>query len=122
MAYQTPTKDLFSTEAKAEQDYTATFADNMKMPIHKWYRYTAGFSASWVSKLIREEQKNGRTRIIDPFAGSGTVLLESEFLKAASYGVEAHPYIYRIAKAKLSWDFPADKFKKEALALLRQAK
>jgi DNA modification methylase len=114
--------DLFPDEVKVEQDYSATFADNMKMPIHKWYRYTAGFSASWVNQLIRQEKANGRTRIIDPFAGSGTVLLESEFAGVESFGVEAHPYIYRIAKAKLDWNFPADKFKSEALSLLRKAK
>lgn len=114
--------ELFPNEIKVDQDYTATFADNMKMPIHKWYRYTAGFSASWVSDLIREEQKNGRTRIIDPFAGSGTVLIESEFAGVESYGVESHPYIYKIARAKLNWNFPADKFKEEALSLLKQAK
>jgi DNA modification methylase len=114
--------ELFPEEIKVEQDYTATFADNMKMPIHKWYRYTAGFSASWVSDLIRDEQKNGRTRIIDPFAGSGTVLIESEFAGVESIGVESHPYIYKIAKAKLNWNFQADKFKKEALSLLKQAK
>ena len=114
--------DLFPEEVKVKQDYSATFAGNMSLPIHKWYRYTAGFSASWVNQLIRQEKLNGRTRIIDPFAGSGTVLLESEFEAVESFGVEAHPYIYRIAKAKLNWNFPADKFKSEALALLRKAK
>ena len=124
MAYQTQALklNLFPDEIKVEQDYSATFADNMKMPIHKWYRYTAGFSASWVNQLIRQEKANGRTRIIDPFAGSGTVLLESEFEGVESFGVEAHPYVYRIAKVKLDWNFPADKFKSEALALLRKAK
>ena len=114
--------DLFPEEVKVKQDYSATFAGNMSLPIHKWYRYTAGFSASWVNQLIRQEKLNGRTRIIDPFAGSGTVLLESEFEGVESFGVEAHPYIYRIAKAKLNWNFPADKFRTEALALLRMAK
>lgn len=124
MAYQAQAieLDLFPDEVKVEQDYSATFADNMKMPIHKWYRYTAGFSASWVNQLIRQEKANGRTRIIDPFAGSGTVLLESEFEGVESFGVEAHPYIYKIAKAKLDWNFPADQFKSEALSLLRKAK
>lgn len=114
--------DLFPDEVKVEQDSSTTFADNMTLPIHKWYRYTAGFSASWVNQLIRLEKLNGRTRIIDPFAGSGTVLLESEFEGVESFGVEAHPYIFKIAKAKLGWNFPADKFKAETLALLRKAK
>jgi len=114
--------ELFPEEVKVAQDYTATFADNMKLPIHKWYRYTAGFSAAWVNEVIREERKNGRTRIIDPFAGSGTVLLESEFEGVESYGVEAHPYVYRIAKAKLNWNYPANEFKENALLLLSRAK
>lgn len=114
--------ELFPEEERVEQDYSATFADNMSLPIHKWYRYTAGFSAVWVNKLIREQKAIGRTRVIDPFAGSGTVLLESEFEGVESYGIESHPYIYRIAKAKLNWNFPAERFKTEALALLRMAK
>lgn len=124
MAYQTKTLelDLFPDEVKTTQDYSATFADNMSLPVHKWYRYTAGFSASWVSQLIKQEKKNGRTKIIDPFTGSGTVLLESEFSGVESYGIEAHPYIYKIAKAKLNWNFPPDLFKEKAMSLLRKAK
>lgn len=114
--------DLFPEVMKIEQDYSATFADNMSLPIHKWYRYTAGFSAVWANQLIRQEKLKGRRRIIDPFAGSGTVLLESEFEGVESMGVEAHPYIYKIAKAKLAWNYSADKFKEGALSLLKKAK
>src|SRR5437868_5843654 len=90
--------ELFPEEVRVAQDYSATFAGNMSMPIHKWYRYTAGFSALWANDLIKEQKLKGRTRVIDPFAGSGTVLIESEFAGVESYGIEAHPYIYRIAK------------------------
>lgn len=114
--------DLFPEDIKIEQNYSATFADNMSLPIHKWYRYTAGFSAVWANQLIRQEKENGRTRIIDPFAGSGTVLLECEFEGVESIGIEAHPYIYKIAKAKLAWNYSSDKFKEGALFLLKKAK
>jgi DNA modification methylase len=114
--------DLFPDEIKVEQDYSATFAANMSLPVHKWYRYTAGFSAVWAKELIREQKAKGRTKVIDPFAGSGTVLLESEFENVESIGIEAHPYIYRIAKAKLTWNYSADKFKEGALTFLQQAK
>lgn len=114
--------DLFPEEEVTGQDYTATFADNMTLPVHKWYRYTAGFSAVWVNELIKKEKLNGRNKIIDPFAGSGTVLLECEFENVDGIGIEAHPYIYRIAKAKLNWNYPADKFKNQALLLLAKAK
>lgn len=114
--------DLFPEDIKIEQNYSATFADNMSLPVHKWYRYTAGFSAVWANQLIRQEKENGRTRIIDPFAGSGTVLLESEFEGVESIGIEAHPYIYKIAKVKLAWNYYSDKFKEDALSLLKMAK
>lgn len=26
-------------------DVSSTFKDNMSLPIHRWYRYSAGFSA-----------------------------------------------------------------------------
>jgi hypothetical protein len=39
--------ELFPNEAiaetadvKFEQNYSSTFADNMTLPVHKWYRYT----------------------------------------------------------------------------------
>ncbi|RZK66961.1 MAG: DNA modification methylase [Pedobacter sp.] len=48
--------------------------------------------------------------------------MESEFANVNSYGVEAHSYIYRIARTKLNWDYPADKFKDEAFRFLDAAK
>jgi len=115
--------DLFpDAEKKVKQDYTSTFADNMSMPVHKWYRYTAGFSADWVRQLLREQKHLGRTKVIEPFAGSGTVLLECEFQNLSCFGVEAHPYIYRIARAKLNWQQNPTEFKSEALNLLERAR
>lgn len=117
--------ELFPEEVKVgqiDQDYSATFAANMSLPVHKWYRYTAGFSAVWANQLIHREKANGRKRVIDPFAGSGTVLLESEFENVESIGTEAHPYIYRIAKAKLAWNYSPEKFKERTLSFLASAK
>ena len=122
MFYKANNLELFSTETIVEEKNSSTFVDNMSLSIHKWCRYTAGFSAAWVNQLIRQEKANGRTRIIDPFAGSGTVLLESEFENVESIGIEAHTYIYKIANVKLSWNYSPDKFKAGALSLLKQAK
>jgi DNA modification methylase len=114
--------NLFPDDLKVIQDYSSTFVDNMILPVHRWYRFTAGFSAVWVNQLLKKEKGNKRTRIIDPFAGSGTVLIESEFENMEAIGIEAHPYIYRIAKAKLNWYFDPEKFKRASLFFLQQAK
>ncbi|MDE6716683.1 MAG: DNA adenine methylase [Muribaculaceae bacterium] len=91
-------------DIELQEEKSSTFEDNMKLPIHRWYRYTAGFSAAWVAKLIEEEIRNGRTHIIDPFVGSGTVALESTMHDVEAYGLESNPYVYRIASAKLMWN------------------
>jgi len=116
---QEPQLELFKVEPiKAKADLTSTFANNMKLPIHRWYRYTAGFSATWVKEVIKAE--NGQN-ILDPFGGSGTVMIESEFAQVNSIGIEAHPYVYRIAKAKLNWQQNPQEFKESAKELLKIA-
>lgn len=83
------------------------FTDNMNLPIHRWFRYSAGFSSAWVEEVIRELQPK---TILDPFVGSGTVCIVADQLGVNSYGVEAHPFVYRLAKGKLAWRINVDEF------------
>lgn len=101
---------------------SGTFSDNLSLPVHRWFRFSAGFSALWIEKLIEEEKNNGRIRVLDPFCGSGTVLLEAETSNVQSIGIEAHPFISRIAKAKLLWWIDYRKFREYALAILKTAR
>ena len=89
-----------NTQSRIIQERTGTFTDNMKLPIHRWFRYSAGFSADWVEKIITELEPK---IILDPFAGSGTVSLAADKLGIKSYGIEAHPFVYRLAKGKIAW-------------------
>lgn len=82
---------------------SGTFVDNMRLPVHRWFRYSAGFSAEWAGQAIRDYAKGRAIRVFDPFAGSGTVPLEAERAGAEGLGVEAHPFIARVARAKLLW-------------------
>jgi hypothetical protein len=103
-------------------DTTGTFVDNLSLPIHRWFRYTAGFSALWVRELITQQKANSTRRVLDPFAGSATVLLESEFCDTESMGVEAHPFIVRVARAKLHWREDPKAFGSQAAAILDTAR
>ncbi len=80
---------------------SSTFTDNMRLPVHRWFRYSAGFSAAWAASVIALEAGQRETRVFDPFAGSGTTLLCAEDVGVESYGVDAHPFVSRIAQAKL---------------------
>lgn len=88
-------------------DTSSTFTDNMSLPVHRWYRYSAGFSAEWAEEVVEKYKKyikEENIKVLDPFAGSGTTLLACDKSKVESYGYEAHPLIYKIARAKLEWD------------------
>lgn len=113
--------DLEGEDASVS-DVTSTFSDNLSLPIHRWFRYTAGFSALWVRDLIQKEKAKGRCRVLDPFAGSGTVLLEGELCGIEAMGVEAHPFITRVARAKLHWRETPNAFLNYALSILEEAK
>lgn len=93
--------DLAGNRVVPKKKANFTFSDNLSQPIHRWFRYPAGFSATWVRSVIEREKIQGRGTVLDPFAGSGTVLIEAEICHMHSKGIEAHPFISRIARAKL---------------------
>jgi len=94
---------LFDIESEIKTSASTTFIDNMKLPIHRWFKYTAGFSAEWVKNVIRKYKK-ADSMILDPFAGSGTTLIAANELNLPSVGYEKQYFIRRIASNKLQYD------------------
>jgi hypothetical protein len=42
---------FFAIETKPTKpavDVSSTFQKNLKLPVHQWFRFSAGFSAQWV--------------------------------------------------------------------------
>ncbi len=129
--YEQAVLDLFDKDAETKEitpriqvvGHTSNFLANMRLPVHRWFRYSAGFSAEWVKWLLAE-QKNGELRVLDPFVGSGTTCLACDEMGVPSHGIEAHPFVYRVAQAKLSYDADPERliFKAErAFAFARTA-
>ena len=116
--------ELFpESHVKSECRDSTTFKDNMKLPLHRWYRYTAGFSGPWAGALMERWKQEGKRNVLDPFAGSGTVMVESMLHAVDSIGMETNPYVYNIATAKLHWnDFDFDKLTRECFDVLDRAK
>ena len=102
--------DLFDETVEAREvsptlaavGHTSNFLNNMRLPVHRWFRYSAGFSAEWV-KLLLAERDGRELRVLDPFVGSGTTCLACDEMGVPSYGIEAHPFVHRVAQAKLSY-------------------
>ncbi len=118
---------LLFDESEEEADATrrgqrsGSFVDNMQLPVHRWLRYSAGFSAEWAGQVIRETAAGGKLCVFDPFAGSGTVVVEAERAGVEGIGVEAHPFVARIAQAKLLWREDPKAFRRMGSQITRAA-
>jgi len=120
IALQLDFGEEFKINQPKKKDLSSTFADNMSLPIHKWFRYTAGFSADWVKQVFKDFPN--ANNVLDPFVGSGTVLVEGDFNAKTTFGVEAHPLIYKVARAKLNWKINPDEFLESTKLILENAK
>lgn len=77
--------------------------DNVKSPIHNWYKFTAGFSFRFVDEIINGEKSKRLPRIFDPFAGCGTTLVSCQKAQIPAVGNEGQKFMYDVIRAKLNW-------------------
>ncbi len=117
-----PEFDEDRSSVQKRHSRSGTFADNMKLPIHRWFRYSAGFSAEWVEQEISAyKSKDAPITVLDPFAGSATTLLAAESAKTKAVGFEPHPFVHRVAKAKLGWNTDINQLREIYREIVRKA-
>ena len=116
---------LFEDDVSAarSEKSSSTFVNNMSLPIHRWFRYSAGFSALWVRDVIRSARSNAaEVRVLDPFAGSGTVLVEAAMAGVPSFGVESHPFVAHVARIKVNGGAGVKGFREYSREILKHAR
>ncbi len=98
--------ELFQENQKSinEIQNWGTFKDSLREPVHRWFTYPAGFSYKAVAHSIQRFDITSNMTVYDPFMGSGTTNLTCKSLGISSCGVEAHPFVHRIAKTKMNWE------------------
>ncbi len=101
-------------------DY-GTFKDSLRAPIHRWFKYPAGYSYRFVEEKIKQYGLNKKHFVLDPFVGSGTTSIECKRYRVNSYGIEAHPFVGWVAQKKLKWDLDLELIKSIYLEIIEQA-
>lgn len=76
-------------------------------PFHRWLPYKQAFSPQLIRSFLREMLSNvSDGPIFDPFAGTGTTIVECVARGCPALGVEATPALAYIARAKGARSFP----------------
>ena len=101
---------------------SGSFVSNMSLPIHRWFRYSSGFDAEWVVSVIATESLRSQIRVFDPFVGSGTTLICAEQCNVPAYGIDSHPFIARVAQAKLAYRGAPETFLERSREVLLRAR
>ncbi|MEO7327528.1 MAG: DNA methyltransferase [Minicystis sp.] len=86
--------DVPSSEASAESEALA------RAHVHGFHSYPARMHPLAAHRLIEAFSAPGE-RVLDPFCGSGTVLVEARLAGRASVGVDANPLAVRLARLKV---------------------
>lgn len=71
--------------------------------VHEWYRFVLSFPPHLVRDHLRRFGIGSTDRVLDPFCGTGTVVVECKKLGIPSVGVEANPMACFAGAVKVDW-------------------
>ena len=85
-------------------------------PIHRIHVFTEhGLSSSIMNEFFEKFREFGCKIVLDPFVGSGTVLVEAQLRDIESIGIDSNPWALLVTKAKTTWPGDVEKWIKEYL-------
>lgn len=76
--------------------------------IHEWYRFVLSFPPHLVRDYLERFGVDNNQRVLDPFCGTGTVLVECKKLGIPSVGIEANPMAHLASQVKVDWSLNPD--------------
>jgi len=86
-----------------------TFYGKKDESIHRWYLLTAAYAPELVRGCLAEfEDQRGIEKVLDPFSGTGTTLVESKKQGYDAVGVEFNPVYYEVATGKTRWNLDTE--------------
>jgi hypothetical protein len=82
--------------------------------IHGWYRFVLSFPPHLVDGYMERFKMNRMKRLLDPFCGTGTTLVQAKKRGVPSVGIEANPMASFASRVKVDWRPDPDGLKNHA--------
>ncbi|MCK6589416.1 MAG: site-specific DNA-methyltransferase [Polyangiaceae bacterium] len=101
-------KAAASLAAALDVPTSAQAEDAARAHVHGFHSYPARMHPLSARRLIEELSQKGE-RVLDPFCGSGTVLVEARLLGREAVGVDANPLAVRLARLKARGSTPEER-------------
>ena len=76
--------------------------------VHDWYRFVLSFPPHLVRSYLDAFGVNSTQKVLDPFCGTGTTLVECKKLNIPSVGIERNPMAGFASRTKLDWNVDPD--------------
>ncbi len=70
---------------------------------HQWYRFVLSYPPHLVQQYVNKFGLGQGDRVLDPFCGTGTTVVECKKLGLTSVGIEANPMAHFAGTVKLDW-------------------
>lgn len=86
-------------------------------PAHDWYRFVLSYPPHLVREYVQQFDLGRKARVLDPFCGTGTTVVECKKLGLASVGIEAHPMSHFAGQTKVDWSIDADRLEQTAMQI-----
>lgn len=102
----------YTIQKKDGKELNRLFSEDI--PIHDWYRFVLSYPPHLVRDYLEKFNANDKSIILDPFAGTGTTLVECKKNGFSSIGIEANPIANFASKTKCSWSIDAKELIKHA--------
>ncbi|MGA8603549.1 MAG: DNA methyltransferase [Thermoplasmata archaeon] len=98
-----------------------TFRSNETLPVHRWWPYVQGYSAEFVAGVLTAADLARGATVLDPFAGSGTTLVEARRAGAHAVGTELLAPAVLAARVKTHFELDSETLTRAAGRVLRRA-
>ncbi|HEY9656422.1 MAG TPA: DNA methyltransferase [Crinalium sp.] len=102
-----PLSPVAAKQARYRSEINQLFAADHAA--HNWYRFVLSFPPHLVRDYLQRFGMNADHRVLDPFCGTGTTVVECKKLGIPSVGVEANPMAQFAGRVKVDWSLDPDR-------------